>query len=158
MTATDYSQAVASQAWAGYQWPTAAEIKGEDQTAAAWAAYYQQYYGAAASATAAAAAAATTGPQPGQDYSQAWIDYYRSMGMHEQAEAIEKQIKQGQAPGGSTPTESKSSTDQSSPSANGANGSSANGASADPYASQWAQYSQYNYANYYKQENGSRNA
>lgn len=42
MTATDYSQAVASQAWAGYQWPTAADIKGEDQSAAAWAAYYQQ--------------------------------------------------------------------------------------------------------------------
>ncbi|CAF1013984.1 unnamed protein product [Brachionus calyciflorus] len=166
MTETDYSQAVASQAWAGYQWPAAAGLKTEDQNAAAWAAYYQQYYGAAAAgATAAVAASSSTTSaataQAGQaDYSQAWIDYYRQLGMHEQAEAIEKQLKQGQsATGSASNTDNK--TDQSSQPTNGTSAvAAANGAAADPYANAaaWQQYSQYNYANYYKQENGSRNA
>lgn len=36
-------------------------------------------------------------PQTGQpDYSQAWIEYYRSLGMHEQADAILRQTQQQQ--------------------------------------------------------------
>lgn len=126
---------------------------GADQTAA-WAAYYQQYYAAAGIPTAQPAAAApaasaapvngsAAGGQGGQtDYTQAWIDYYRSMGMHDQAEQIAKQSQQK----GSSPTETATSP-------NGANGGStvpgSNGStdpSADPYAN-WYQYQ--NYANYY---------
>lgn len=39
-------------------------------------------------------------PATGQpDYSQQWIDYYRSMGMAREAEAIEQQAKQQQQAG-----------------------------------------------------------
>lgn len=85
--------------------------QGQADQQAAWAAYYQQYYGAAgqpaaatgSAQTTAAGATATTAPaQPtvnpstGQpDYSQAWVEYYRSLGMHDQAEAILKQSSQG---------------------------------------------------------------
>lgn len=81
--------------------------QGQVDQQAAWAAYYQQYYGAAGQTAAAGAAqtgaAATTAtaqptvnPATGQpDYSQAWVEYYRSLGMHEQAEAILKQSSQG---------------------------------------------------------------
>jgi len=83
---------------------------------AAWAAYYQQYYGAAgqpqqqqaevassaqptaaatqaaSTTTSASTATATVNPATGQpDYSQAWVEYYRSLGMYEQADAILKQ-------------------------------------------------------------------
>lgn len=77
-----------------------------DPNTAAWAAYYQQYYGQMAGAQPAAAPAATApgaapaaaapagGDKSGQaDYSQQWIEYYRSLGMHDQAEAILKQIQ-----------------------------------------------------------------
>lgn len=82
-----------------------------DPNTAAWAAYYQ-YYGqmagmpttGSASGAAPAAAAPATDPsksaataQAGQqaaDYSQQWIEYYRSLGMHDQADAILKQIQQ----------------------------------------------------------------
>jgi far upstream element-binding protein len=38
-------------------------------------------------------------PQTGQpDYSAQWAEYYRTMGMHEQAAMIEQQMKQNQAP------------------------------------------------------------
>ncbi|KAL1479554.1 hypothetical protein MTO96_015885 [Rhipicephalus appendiculatus] len=68
-----------------------------DANAAAWAAYYAQYYG-------------QQGAQP--DYSQAWIEYYRSLGMFREAEMIEQQARgnqtqQGQQgafpPGGTGP-------------------------------------------------------
>jgi len=102
------------QQWGGYQqqgaWPQAADTKSNTD---AWAAYYQSYYGqpqaGAAAAGAAAvtpgAAAATTqptiNPQTGQpDYSQAWVEYYRSLGMYEQADAILKQAQGGQTNGG----------------------------------------------------------
>ncbi|KAK0403207.1 hypothetical protein QR680_016781 [Steinernema hermaphroditum] len=40
--------------------------------------------------------APTINPQTGQpDYSAQWAEYYRSMGMHEQAQMIEQQLKQG---------------------------------------------------------------
>lgn len=44
---------------------------------------------AAAVTTAAAPAATAVGGQA--DYSQAWVEYYRSLGMHDQAEAILRQ-------------------------------------------------------------------
>jgi len=35
--------------------------------------------------------------QTGQpDYSLQWIDYYRSLGMHEQADVVEKRVKERQ--------------------------------------------------------------
>ena len=36
-------------------------------------------------------------PETGQpDYSLQWIDYYRSLGMHDQAELVEKRVKERQ--------------------------------------------------------------
>ncbi|XP_064457553.1 far upstream element-binding protein 1-like isoform X2 [Ornithodoros turicata] len=85
-----------------------------DANAAAWAAYYAQYYGqqggqppqqqppAAAAAGAVPAQAPQQAPQgaaPGgaqPDYSQAWIEYYRSLGMYREAEMIEHQTRTNQ--------------------------------------------------------------
>jgi far upstream element-binding protein len=93
----------AAQAWGNPYQASAAD------PTAAWAAYYQSYYGQtpgaqpvqAASAAAAAAAPGqpssqpSINPQTGQpDYSQAWIEYYRSLGMHDQADAILRQTQQ----------------------------------------------------------------
>lgn len=64
-----------------------------DPNTAAWTAYYQQYYGQAAAATSATTAAQQTAGQAA-DYSQQWIEYYKSLGMHEQADAILKQSQQ----------------------------------------------------------------
>jgi far upstream element-binding protein len=68
--------------------------------------YWPGGYGAAQGwdQSQAAMAGAPGGPQiPGQpDYSAQWIEYYRSMGMHREAEAIEAQIKQRQ-PAAPTP-------------------------------------------------------
>lgn len=104
---------------------------------AAWAAYYQQYYGQTGQPVATAPGATTNGsatsagstataaasqpsinPQTGQaDYSQAWVEYYRSLGMHEQAEAILRQTQAAQAAtgqtNGSAATASTTSTSQS---------------------------------------------
>jgi hypothetical protein len=84
------------QAWSQYYSADASK----DPNAAAWAAYYQQYYGQAAGATPAAQPTSATtaqpsiNPQTGQpDYSQAWVEYYRSLGMYEQAEAILRQTQ-----------------------------------------------------------------
>lgn len=91
-----------------------------DANAAAWAAYYAQYYGqqggqppqtpqppqagAAPSMPSQSApqqpqqqppqGGAPTGAQP--DYSQAWIEYYRSLGMFREAEMIEQQTRGNQ--------------------------------------------------------------
>lgn len=106
---------------------------------AAWAAYYQQYYGAAGQPAAAGAipaasgqpatAAATTqaasgtpaaaqpsvNPSTGQaDYSQAWVEYYRSLGMYEQADAILKQ--NAASTGGSTAAATNGSSQAAVPS------------------------------------------
>lgn len=177
-----------AQAWAGYQWGGAADpTKAADpNVSAAWAAYYQQYYGQAVAGTPTAPAGtgataldsdpnsanpqASLNPQTGQaDYSQAWIEYYRSLGMHEQADAIMRQIQttgtSTDAANGSAESTNGQQQQPVPPSGPGAqtNGSAATATSAaDQYASQtaaWQQYSQsqYNYANYYKQEAGPRN-
>lgn len=77
-----------------------------DPVSQAWAAYYQQYYqqtgmmpteGATAAATTASSTPTTStasASASGQtDYSQAWVEYYRSMGMYAEAEAILKQTQ-----------------------------------------------------------------
>jgi len=94
--------------------------------------YYQQYYGVpaqqAASAQATTVQSSATGasttaaaqpavnPVTGQaDYSQQWVEYYRSMGLHEQADAILKQIAvaSGSSQGnGSTPTQPAKASQQ----------------------------------------------
>lgn len=155
-------------------WPQATDTKAA--AADPWAAYYQQLYGqpgAQAAAPQAAATAAASGPaaagaaqpsinpQTGQpDYSQAWIEYYRSLGMYEQADAILRQTQQGQqngtgsAPGGSSsaPNGSSASQSQSSGAASSQqNGSSAAAAAAGGYAG-WPGYAGYNYQGYYKQD------
>ncbi|TKR72978.1 hypothetical protein L596_020354 [Steinernema carpocapsae] len=53
-------------------------------------------------------------PQTGQpDYSAQWAEYYRSMGMHEQAQMIEQQLKQG---GGGGPAQPAAAPRQQQPS------------------------------------------
>ncbi|XP_035206227.1 far upstream element-binding protein 1-like isoform X2 [Stegodyphus dumicola] len=89
-----------------------------DANAAAWAAYYAQFYNQPGQPQ----------PQPGQipqaqpaaqppaqqqqqqqpqqttagqaDYSAAWVEYYRSLGMFREADMIEQQSRNAQAPGG----------------------------------------------------------
>ncbi|OQR77320.1 far upstream element-binding protein 3-like [Tropilaelaps mercedesae] len=75
----------------------------------AWAAFYHQYYqqpggahpGGAPTAAGGGSAAAnpsappSTGPSGQPDYSQAWIDYYRQLGMFQEAELIERQTRGG---------------------------------------------------------------
>ena len=51
--------------------------------------------GGAATAAAGTAAQASINPQTGQaDYSQAWVEYYRSLGMYAEADAILRQTQQ----------------------------------------------------------------
>ncbi|GFU45892.1 far upstream element-binding protein 1 [Nephila pilipes] len=82
-----------------------------DANAAAWAAYYA-YYNQSGQPQAQPgqmpqpqpAAAQPQAQQPtaaaGQaDYSAAWVEYYRSLGMFREAEMIEQQARGGQAPG-----------------------------------------------------------
>jgi far upstream element-binding protein len=86
-------QSTSSLSWSQYP----------DQNAAAWAAYYQQYYTANAPATnqiAPTPSSAIPGTTPSNtqpDYTQAWVDYYRSLGMHDQAEQILKQTQTNQS-------------------------------------------------------------
>jgi far upstream element-binding protein len=80
-----------------------------DPNAAAWAQYYnQQQYGgyqqyqqtttAQAQQQSQSTAAPSINPQTGQpDYSAQWAEYYRTMGMHEQANLIDQQLKQNAA-------------------------------------------------------------
>lgn len=98
------------------QWNSTFGHQQPDPSQAAWA---QQYYGqqsqqqasyqqpgygsqfqqpGAQPQAAQTSAAPTVNPQTGQpDYSAQWAEYYRSMGMHEQAAIIENQLKQNAA-------------------------------------------------------------
>uniref|UniRef100_S4PXY4 p-element somatic inhibitor n=2 Tax=Pararge aegeria TaxID=116150 RepID=S4PXY4_9NEOP len=72
-------------------------------------------------------------PATGQpDYSQQWIDYYRSLGLVREAEAVEQQSKPQQGGGGPS-----SSTPVSAPPAPAP---SASPAPAPDYSAQWAEY------------------
>merc|ERR1739848_503048 len=75
-------------------------------------------------------------PSGGADYSAQWAEYYRSMGMMREAEAIEAQMR-GQRPGPSAvaPAAQPAAAPAGVPGSNGAQ----NGASAD-YSAQWADY------------------
>ncbi|MCP9265117.1 Far upstream element-binding protein 1 [Dirofilaria immitis] len=102
---------------AGAQWNT---TFGHQQSDPAQAAWNQQYYGQQGQQQpgyqqgayaaqyqqpvqpqpqpAQTSAAPAVNPQTGQpDYSAQWAEYYRSMGMHEQAAVIENQLKQNAA-------------------------------------------------------------
>ncbi|GAB6024997.1 Far upstream element-binding protein 1 [Chamberlinius hualienensis] len=117
----------APQGWGGaYQqpWPSQPVAPGgndmnkqaqADANAAAWAAYYAQYYGQVQAGNQPVAGAPASQAQPpasgqasganqvasaGQpDYSAAWIEYYRSLGMYREADMVEQQARsqQGQA-------------------------------------------------------------
>ena len=196
----DYGQSQAAamaagygqQAWANQYAQYADPSKtAADPNAAAWAAYYQQYYGAAAPAATPAAAggapaapaagatpaAAAAGSQPainpqtGQpDYSQAWVEYYRSLGMHDQAEAILRQTQTGQAANGGAPAAATNGAGSAAPS-NGQQpqqqqqqqqpqqhqqSQQQNGGGGGQGANWQGGYSGYqNYGNYYKQDAGN---
>lgn len=150
---------------------------------AAWAAYYQQYYGAAgqpgatpaagqpAATTAATTATAqpTVNPSTGQpDYSQAWVEYYRSLGMYEQADAILKQNASAGAAGasqtnGASSTPAATASQQHSASSAKQNGSSNgySGAQQQQAGGSWpgysasAGYGQGGYASGYSRQEGS---
>lgn len=88
-------------------------------------------------------------PQTGQpDYSLQWAEYYRSLGMHREAELIEQQAKNkggAMQPGMQTPTNvSQPPSAGATPVPGGAAPGSAavqNGAGGQPdYSAQWAEY------------------
>jgi len=155
------------------QWQQAAtdpKAAAADPNAAAWAAYYQQYYGQAVAGAVAQPAGSTTpngtptsatsqptiNPQTGQpDYSQAWVEYYRSLGMHEQADAILRQTQQQQTQSagqtnGTSASASSSATSASSASAAGQSAGQSNASSAQQNGSaqQYAAASQASWAGY----------
>merc|ERR1712001_123705 len=72
------------------------------------------------------------------DYSAQWADYYRSVGMLREAEAIEQQMRgrPGQAPAAAPAAPAPQAVPQAAPAPNGA---AQNGGGAD-YSAQWAEY------------------
>ncbi|XP_069937503.1 far upstream element-binding protein 2-like isoform X1 [Cherax quadricarinatus] len=121
-----------------------------DANAAAWAAYYSQYYGGQQNQNTPNSGPPTSQPQPnasqppsgpqagGQpDYSAQWADYYRSMGMHREAEAIEQQAK-GMKVGGPGPNAAPQQGGgvQAATPGGGVGG----GTGAQDYSQQWIEY------------------
>ncbi|CAF0758430.1 unnamed protein product [Didymodactylos carnosus] len=93
-------------------------------------------------------ATATTNPSTGQpDYSQAWIEYYRSIGQNEVADEIVRQMSQPQATGTSTTASNQSGQQSSSSSSTNNAASTANNATAQAAAAgmvnPWAMYAGY---------------
>lgn len=101
--------------------------------------------------------AASTAGQPGQagqaagagqaDYSQQWIEYYRQMGMHREAEMIEQQVKARQAAAQQgTPAAAIQTTQAVATSNAGAQQTSASGGAQSgsggqaDYSAEWAEY------------------
>ncbi|KAG7197906.1 hypothetical protein KM043_016148 [Ampulex compressa] len=90
-------------------------------------------------------------PQTGQpDYSAQWAEYYRSLGMHREADMIEQQAKQGKQdhnpPSGNTQNQSNPPANSSGPGQQQQptqqqpqTGTTQNGGQAD-YSAQWAEY------------------
>ncbi|KAK7073768.1 Far upstream element-binding protein 3, partial [Halocaridina rubra] len=122
-----------------------------DANHAAWAAYYSQFYtGQSQQGNAPPNAHAQpnanqppSGPGAGgqSDYSAQWVDYYRSMGLHREAEGIlELQAKalKGGGPSGQTPNATPQQGGGGQPAAPG--GSVGGGAPAQDYSQQWIEY------------------
>jgi len=117
-----------------------------DANAAAWAAYYGQQQNQQQpnpNPPAASGPAQGGGGQP--DYSAQWADYYRSMGMHKEAEAIEAQAKAKMNGGGGAQPGAPGVPQQQggggAPASGGpaANSAPAGGAQQD-YSQQWLEY------------------
>ena len=69
----------------------------------------------------------------GQDYSAQWAEYYRNMGMHREADAIEQQSKASKAGGpGGAPAVAQPAAAAAQP--------AANGAGQPDYSAQWVEY------------------
>ena len=108
--------------------PSTAAVQQQDPS---WAQYYSQYYAGMAGQTAgqdahsngqtAAQGAASADAQP--DYTQQWIEYYRNLGMHKEAEQVEAMAKA-----------QKAASSSSGASAGHAQESSGNGSDAKPVA------------------------
>lgn len=86
-----------------------------------------------------------TNPQTGQpDYSAQWADYYRSMGMFKEAEAIEQQAKSGRPGSGAANAQQvpqqPSSNQGGAPAAPGGGGGEAKGDGKVDYSLQWIEY------------------
>ncbi|XP_065073585.1 far upstream element-binding protein 1 isoform X2 [Ochlerotatus camptorhynchus] len=132
---------------------------GQNAYGQSWGGYQQQSWDQApqVQASAASAAAVQQQQQPGgggqADYSQQWIEYYRQMGMHREAEMIEQQVKARQAAASQqgaaaavaatvqttqgTPVVATSNAGAQQPSGGG--GGSGGGGQAD-YSAEWAEY------------------
>ena len=80
------------------------------------------------------------GGQP--DYSAQWAEYYRSMGMHREADAIEQQSKASKAgPGGGAAMGQPQPQQQQPQPQQAAAQPAANGAGGQPdYSAQWVEY------------------
>ncbi|XP_065073586.1 far upstream element-binding protein 1 isoform X3 [Ochlerotatus camptorhynchus] len=129
---------------------------GQNAYGQSWGGYQQQSWDQApqVQASAASAAAVQQQQQPGgggqADYSQQWIEYYRQMGMHREAEMIEQQVKARQAAASqqgaaaavaatvqTTQVVATSNAGAQQPSGGG--GGSGGGGQAD-YSAEWAEY------------------
>ncbi|CAL4094354.1 unnamed protein product, partial [Meganyctiphanes norvegica] len=152
---------MAPQGWgnAYQQWnqghPNDPTKQAADANAAAWAAYYSQYYGNNQNQNSQNSAPPggqqppnsnppSSGPAPGggqPDYSAQWADYYRSMGMHREAEAIEAQAKGMKSGGGGAQPGAPGVPQQGGGggAAAAAGGAPAGGAQQD-YSQQWIEY------------------
>lgn len=129
---------------------------GQNAYGQSWGGYQQQSWDQApqVQASAASAAAVQQQQQPGgggqADYSQQWIEYYRQMGMHREAEMIEQQVKVRQAAatqqGAAAAVSATVQTTQVVATSNagaqqpsGGGGGSGGGGQAD-YSAEWAEY------------------
>ncbi|RXG73035.1 Far upstream element-binding protein 3 [Armadillidium vulgare] len=121
-----------------------------DANAAAWAAYYSQCYGSGqppqgqnASQTSNPAQTPSGQAQPGgqpQDYSAQWAEYYRSLGMIREAEAVEQQSKNMKHGAPSQPQMPQQGGGQG-PEPSGAPGGGQGPAAGSPdYSQQWIDY------------------
>lgn len=119
---------------------------------AQWAAYYAQYYAQAQAVPTTQAGAAAAGA--GQtDYTQQWIEYLRAQGQHQQADMLEKQMKQSQgngtngtsSAGGDTSGTNSSTTTSAASTSNSTTASTATtaaaaGANGADYSQAWADH------------------
>ncbi|XP_018012959.1 far upstream element-binding protein 1 isoform X3 [Hyalella azteca] len=135
--------------------PAAAQPGGQADYSAEWVEYYrsmgklreaeaieQQAMSLKQQQQQAAPAPVPQQPQPAggvqQDYSQQWIDYYRSQGMHAEADKFEAQLKSQKAGGGAPPAvPAAMAAPQGAPTANGAAAAPPGG---QDYSQQWIQY------------------
>ncbi|XP_037946377.1 far upstream element-binding protein 3-like isoform X3 [Teleopsis dalmanni] len=106
-----------------------------------WGGYAQQNWDPAQQM--AAGAMAQTAAAGQADYSAQWIEYYKSMGMHREAEMVEQQLKAKQATGAVNPMAAsmqQPQPQQQAPQVQAASAAQPAAGQAQDYSAQWAEY------------------